>query len=51
MKWGGYRSSIAKTKAIIMVAHAILIIMARPGHRQTLPELGHFLTVTGIAGG
>ena len=27
MKWGGYRSSIAKTKAIIVVAHAILVII------------------------
>ena len=26
MKWGGYRSSIAKSKAIIVVAHAILVI-------------------------
>jgi transposase len=27
MKWGGYRSSIAKSKAIIVVAHAILVIV------------------------
>jgi transposase len=27
MKWGGYRSSIAKSKAIIVVAHAILVII------------------------
>jgi transposase len=27
MKWGGYRSSIAKSKAIIVVAHAILTII------------------------
>jgi len=27
MKWGGYRSSIAKNKAIIVVAHAILVII------------------------
>ena len=27
MKWGGYRSSVAKTKAIIVVAHAILVII------------------------
>jgi hypothetical protein len=27
MKGGGYRSNIAKTKAIIVVAHAILVII------------------------
>jgi transposase len=27
MKWGGYRSSIARNKAIIVVAHAILVII------------------------
>ena len=27
MKWGGYRSPTAKKKAIIVVAHAILIII------------------------
>jgi transposase len=27
MKWGGYRSGVAKTKAIIVVAHAILVII------------------------
>jgi len=27
MKWGGYRSSVAKSKAIIVVAHAILVII------------------------
>jgi transposase len=27
MKWGGYRSAIAKNKAIIVVAHAILVII------------------------
>jgi transposase len=27
MKWGGYRSSAAKKKAIIVVAHAILVII------------------------
>ncbi len=26
-RWGGYRSSIAKNKAIIVVAHAILVII------------------------
>jgi len=26
MKWGGYRSPAAKNKAIIVVAHAILVI-------------------------
>jgi transposase len=26
MKWGGYRSGIAKNKAIVVVAHAILVI-------------------------
>ena len=27
MKWGGYRSHIAKSKAIVVVAHAILVII------------------------
>ena len=27
MKWGGYRSPLAKNKAIIVVAHAILVII------------------------
>jgi transposase len=27
MKWGGYRSQIAKKKAIIVVAHALLVII------------------------
>jgi transposase len=27
MKWGGYRSRTAKKKAIIVVAHALLIII------------------------
>ena len=27
MKWGGYRSQLAKKKAIIVVAHAILVII------------------------
>jgi transposase len=27
MKWGGYRSQFAKKKAIIAVAHAILLII------------------------
>ena len=27
MKWGGYRSRIAKKKAIIVVAHALLVII------------------------
>lgn len=27
MKWGGYRSHIAKSKAIIVVAHALLVII------------------------
>jgi transposase len=27
MKWGGYRSGAAKTKAIVVVAHAILVII------------------------
>jgi transposase len=27
MKWGGYRSAIAKNKAIMVVAHAILVII------------------------
>jgi hypothetical protein len=28
MKWGGYRSPTAKKKAIIVVAHAILVIIS-----------------------
>ena len=27
MKWGGYRSPLAKKKAIIVVAHALLVII------------------------
>jgi hypothetical protein len=27
MKWGGYRSPVAKKKAIIVVAHAMLVII------------------------
>ena len=27
MKWGGYRSQLAKKKAIIVVAHALLVII------------------------
>ena len=27
MKWGGYRSPIAKKKAIIVVAHALIVII------------------------
>ncbi len=27
MKWGGYRSTTAKKKAIIVVGHAILVIV------------------------
>jgi transposase len=27
MKWGGYRSQLAKKKAIIVVAHALLVIV------------------------
>ena len=27
MKWGGYRSSAAKKKAIVVVAHAMLVII------------------------
>ena len=27
MKWGGYRSQIAKKKAIIVVAHALIVII------------------------
>ena len=27
MKWGGYRSRVAKKKAIIVVAHAMLVII------------------------
>jgi hypothetical protein len=30
MKWGGYRSQTAKKKAIIVVAHALLVIIS-PG--------------------
>jgi hypothetical protein len=28
MKWGGYRSPIAKKKAIIVVAHALIVIIS-----------------------
>ena len=28
MKWGGYRSPVAKKKAIIVVAHAMLVIIS-----------------------
>ena len=27
MKWGGYRSPIAKKKAIVVVAHAMIVIV------------------------
>jgi transposase len=27
MKWGGYRSQLAKKKAIIVVAHTLLVII------------------------
>jgi transposase len=27
MKWGGYRSQTAKNKAIIVVAHALIVII------------------------
>ena len=27
MKWGGYRSQIAKKKAIVVVAHALVVII------------------------
>jgi hypothetical protein len=27
MKWGGYRSPTAKKKAIIVVAHALIVII------------------------
>jgi transposase len=27
MKWGGYRSPVAKKKAIVVVAHAMLVII------------------------
>jgi hypothetical protein len=36
MKWGGYRSPDAK--AIVTVAHALLIIISRPGHRHGLQQ-------------
>ncbi len=28
MKWGGYRSQLAKKKAIIVVAHALIVIIS-----------------------
>ncbi|MGH7736139.1 MAG: transposase, partial [Gemmatimonadales bacterium] len=42
MKWGGYRSPTAKKKAIIVVAHALLVRdhLARPGHQQALRRTG-----------
>jgi transposase len=37
MKWGGYRSPAAKKKAIMVVAHAMLVIIWHvPGDRQAL---------------
>jgi len=43
MKWGGYRSATAKKKAIVVVAHAMIVIisLARPGHREALPRTRH----------
>ena len=40
MKWGGYRNQAAKKKAIVVVAHALVIIisLAHPGHRKALPR-------------
>jgi hypothetical protein len=38
MKWGGYRSSVAKTKAIIVVAHAILGQVAGARCRAPAPS-------------
>jgi transposase len=41
MKWGGYRSPTAKKKAIIVVAHAILVIIWRVlATRRPYDELG-----------
>ena len=41
MKWGGYRSSIARNKAIIVVAHAILVIIWHVlATRRPYDELG-----------
>ena len=34
MKWGGYRSQTAKKKAIIVVAHALVVIISL-GHLRT----------------
>jgi transposase len=41
MKWGGYRSQIAKKKAIIVVAHALIVIIS----------LGHLGGGAGQGGG
>jgi transposase len=40
MKNGGYRSTTAKKKAIVVAAHAMIVIisLARHGHRKALPR-------------
>jgi hypothetical protein len=37
MKWGGYRSATTKKKAIVVVAHAMIVIIS----------LGHLMGGTG----
>jgi transposase len=41
MKWGGYRSATTKKKAIVVVAHAMIVIISRPRHRKALPRTRH----------
>jgi transposase len=38
MRNGGYRSPTAKKKAIVVVAHAMIVIISRDGHRKALPR-------------
>jgi len=44
MKNGGYRSSTAKKKAIVVVAHAMIVInLAHHGHRKAVLRAGRWL--------
>jgi hypothetical protein len=42
INWGGYRCATANKKAIVVVAHAqvVIISLERPGHRKAHHELG-----------
>jgi len=45
MKWGGYRSPVAKKKAIVVVAHALVIIIwhiLATGKPYEEPGAGYF---------